>query len=431
MSKKNRAEGPQRAVTPGLLYAIVVDPSTDQSEGMAPTLEAILARWPLRSVSLQLLRHQPEAIADAVLAMSKFALTIPSGDAARAVLAVVENPTRTVELDGGLGHVDLAVVATDSGELLLAAEWRRVERNMKRTVEWCAGSWSDTSDREDSERLILGLLERAHTEPDADARRCLVAIDADRPEASTAAGTAAYSIAAWRGWRLDQTSVHPANTVDMKSLHARMASGGHHALLVVGDGQWSEAAIARFMGSPGRIAACVWVLREGEVPTESLMAALAGFDVPEGSEDPTLGWDAIRKLVEDHEPSEEGAVPGVVCFSSNGRRSVDGSGTYQNPARLGTPMRQLCLAARAFRASNGSVGSGLAEWFRGYGLTYAPDDNGLKAGDVIFKLKGVDYNASHHIKVDEARAWSQTGRIYFAIDYKNYRFIVHHVGGHL
>lgn len=80
------------------------------------------------------------------------------------------------------------------------------------------------------------------------------------------------------------------------------------------------------------------------------------------------------------------------------------------------------------------TGQHLVQWFYdNHGLKFAPSDEKLsKDKDKrYFTLNGKRWDGLPHIKVRDAVSPNEVGRIYFALDSEEKRFIVNHVGLHL
>ena len=72
----------------------------------------------------------------------------------------------------------------------------------------------------------------------------------------------------------------------------------------------------------------------------------------------------------------------------------------------------------------------LEDWFtHDHQLTMSPVDGTLKQmRGHKFDFEGTTYNREPHLKLDDSTCPSEVGRIYFARDFDNLRFIVDHVG---
>jgi hypothetical protein len=103
---------------------------------------------------------------------------------------------------------------------------------------------------------------------------------------------------------------------------------------------------------------------------------------------------------------------------------------YPEDERMLNSLRRLETAAQRWRESKGSIGSRLKEWLGDeFGVRYANSDHELeRRGLDTFEFEGRAWSRVPHIKVDDAKHPGQVGRIYFAIDSDNLRWIVDHVG---
>lgn len=103
---------------------------------------------------------------------------------------------------------------------------------------------------------------------------------------------------------------------------------------------------------------------------------------------------------------------------------------YPDPARMWRFLESLAQAAEAYRAAEGRVGDRLADWVHHeHGIEIALQDSGL--GGAKFEFEGREYDGTPHVKVDDFVDPASCGRIYFAYDSQEPRFIVHHIGLHL
>jgi hypothetical protein len=103
---------------------------------------------------------------------------------------------------------------------------------------------------------------------------------------------------------------------------------------------------------------------------------------------------------------------------------------YPDPSRMWQALIKLREAAEAWRARQGSVRERLKEWVhREFEIEIALQDKRLR-GKVDVEYDGRTYAAEPHVKVDDHKTPDKCGRIYFAIDDDNLRFIVDHIGLH-
>jgi hypothetical protein len=129
------------------------------------------------------------------------------------------------------------------------------------------------------------------------------------------------------------------------------------------------------------------------------------------------------------------AVAGRVCSSfvlTDRAVKQLGNNHYPKPRRMGDHLNTLANVAEAWAKLKGVVGGEFADWaMREHGLNIALHDETLVARKLHeFVLDGVTYSRVPHVRVDHAVAFTDCGRIYFARDSDNLRFIVDHIGLH-
>ncbi len=148
--------------------------------------------------------------------------------------------------------------------------------------------------------------------------------------------------------------------------------------------------------------------------------AHAGLDVPAQE----ISWSSVAEFVTS-EQSDYFAVTGR-CL-----RKLPGC-PYSDPARMRDQLERLARLARAWAKRDGSIGGRLEDWARTQeGLEIALHDAGLVRRRLHeFQFSGLTYNREPHVKVDDAKAFTDCGRIYFALDREGRRFIVDHIGLH-
>jgi hypothetical protein len=93
-------------------------------------------------------------------------------------------------------------------------------------------------------------------------------------------------------------------------------------------------------------------------------------------------------------------------------------------------LERLAKLAEEFGNGRGRLGARLEETGRQLGLDIALFDSNLKAPDIVVEGSVLSVRAEPHVKVDDHKSPDKCGRIYFAVDSDNYRFIVDHVGIH-
>lgn len=148
-----------------------------------------------------------------------------------------------------------------------------------------------------------------------------------------------------------------------------------------------------------------------------------------------VGWEEVVAVESEFDacfsgPDESEQLRAMV-FTARAKRECPRS-SYDDPGKMADHLRSLGQAATEIRMSGGNVGRPLHLWLsEKFGLDYAPTDGNLSRSDRTFTFEGKSWDRQHHIKVDDARGLTQSGRIYFAIDQHKYRLIVDHIGSHL
>lgn len=104
---------------------------------------------------------------------------------------------------------------------------------------------------------------------------------------------------------------------------------------------------------------------------------------------------------------------------------------YRDPRRMLDHVASLEKLAKAFSENSGGIGSRLADYAtREVGIEIALTDGNLKPPSIFVKGESIPLKAMPHVKVDDHKRPDRCGRIYFAIDAKELRFIVDHIGLH-
>jgi len=103
---------------------------------------------------------------------------------------------------------------------------------------------------------------------------------------------------------------------------------------------------------------------------------------------------------------------------------------YQNEELMYRTLTRLSEAAALWRLQGGDMSERLHDWLiTTFGLRYSPIDKGLKTkGLDTFEFGEHRYSRVHHIKLEDHVPPSRVGRIYFALDTSDHRWIVDHVG---
>jgi hypothetical protein len=102
---------------------------------------------------------------------------------------------------------------------------------------------------------------------------------------------------------------------------------------------------------------------------------------------------------------------------------------YPFPDRMLHCLTRLRAAAEAWRTERGQISRRLRDWMHEeFGIEIALHGAGL--ANPSFQFQGQEYRGEPHVKVDDFKDPAQCGRIYFAIDSEQLRFIVCYVGLH-
>ncbi|GAA0953272.1 hypothetical protein [Actinocorallia libanotica] len=120
---------------------------------------------------------------------------------------------------------------------------------------------------------------------------------------------------------------------------------------------------------------------------------------------------------------------GGLVFTSAAQRSWIRC-RYQNEELMYQTLDRLSEAAAQWRGSSGDVRERLHDWLiRTVGLRYSPIDKALKKNGLDrFWFAGRQFSRVHHIKLEDHVPPTRVGRIYFALDTRDHRWIVDHVG---
>jgi hypothetical protein len=106
------------------------------------------------------------------------------------------------------------------------------------------------------------------------------------------------------------------------------------------------------------------------------------------------------------------------------------SSPYPDPERMLSHLERLAKLAAEFGTGRGRLGARLEDAGRLLGLDIALFDSSLNAPNIVVEGSVLSVRAEPHVKVDDHKSPDKCGRIYFAVDSDNYRFIVDHVGVH-
>lgn len=170
----------------------------------------------------------------------------------------------------------------------------------------------------------------------------------------------------------------------------------------------------------------VFRLDEVDFDQALMLARLLLDDLPDGATaaEPPHDWEHFEARLTDLERKS-------FAITENARQTVRSTG-YPHPSRMWEHLEALANAAAAFAEVSAEVGGRLADWIHSeFGIEVAMHDDNLQGGQKTFYHEGTAYSREPHVKVDDAKAWIEVGRIYFAVDPEGSRFIVDHIGGKL
>lgn len=156
----------------------------------------------------------------------------------------------------------------------------------------------------------------------------------------------------------------------------------------------------------------------------------------------------VKELIEDKKPRTTGlddphswaeAIPMFTALvtdyfqlSDNALACLHSNNAYQHPARMLHHFKALQRLALAYSSNQGNLGGNITEIAHSqFSIEIALSDKSLdppvvKINNAIIK----DAKAVPHVKVDDVKSKNECGRIYFAIQQSQMRFIVDHIGIH-
>jgi hypothetical protein len=117
-------------------------------------------------------------------------------------------------------------------------------------------------------------------------------------------------------------------------------------------------------------------------------------------------------------------------FVLTGRaRAMLATNPYPRPERMLDFTRRLAATAKLYRERSGQLGTSIAEFaLAEQALEIAMHDRSLSVP--MISMDGRDLDPRPHVKVDDYKTPDQCGRIYFAVDHVDFRFVVDHIGLH-
>lgn len=101
---------------------------------------------------------------------------------------------------------------------------------------------------------------------------------------------------------------------------------------------------------------------------------------------------------------------------------------YPYPARMCRHLAALAAIAKRYHDNAGALGQRLEDIATEHEIEIAMFDSKLTPNSV--KSGEHSYRAEPHVKVDDAKAANECGRIYFAMDNRKFLFLVDHIGLH-
>jgi hypothetical protein len=161
---------------------------------------------------------------------------------------------------------------------------------------------------------------------------------------------------------------------------------------------------------------------ELETAKANLLAVTSWKDEPEdrdeavdGDQEPPESWGEFADRVDDLVgPGFSLTARGEQCAREN---------AYPSPRRMWEHLQRLSEAGHSYYEAGGAVGDRFAEWggttFR---LDVALQDSSYAA--TTFTYEGHELSRLPHVKIDDAVAPNEVGRIYFAIDSDRSRLVV-------
>lgn len=108
-----------------------------------------------------------------------------------------------------------------------------------------------------------------------------------------------------------------------------------------------------------------------------------------------------------------------------------GGNPYPYPDRMFEHVQKLSRIAEVYRERRGDLGNRLSDFAMAQeGIEIALTDSNLKISALRHPGVTEQLFAKPHVKVDDAKSPDKVGRIYFALDSANLRFVVDHIGLH-
>lgn len=138
-------------------------------------------------------------------------------------------------------------------------------------------------------------------------------------------------------------------------------------------------------------------------------------DETEGRREPPDSWGELsERILELLSPGFAITDRAQECSESN---------HYPSPGRMWDSLEKLAEAGDAFNAAGGETRQRFSDWIHeNYGLDVSLQDGSYENHQ--FEFEGSTLSRLPHVKVDDAVAPSEVGRIYFALDTDNARLVV-------
>jgi hypothetical protein len=128
-------------------------------------------------------------------------------------------------------------------------------------------------------------------------------------------------------------------------------------------------------------------------------------------------WDEVAE----HMPALAG--PGF-ALSTQAEECAEGEGRYPHPASMWRALRALERVGRVYNEQGAELGMRFEEFaLQEGGLDVALQDSTYEE-ECFFEFEGQEHSRLAHVKIDDAKAANEVGRIYFALDPEHNRLIV-------
>ena len=243
--------------------------------------------------------------------------------------------------------------------------------------------------------------------------------------------TAALTHDLWaRGYRLEKTLSSPRRRADWSAGELRRFKG---EVVLIASGRCGGQASRMLASAPAT--ASVITLDEDDseqlraewqmVFADSSLDGVAGAPQASGAAVTETTWQDVKTAVEALQSKR-------FVLTDRAWKHLDGSCPYPKPDRMLDHLRLLAAAAETWGAAGGNVGGDFVLWAKTtFELNVSALDERLAKRKLDkFVFEDTEHSREPHVKVDDGVAFTDCGRIYFARDTGNHRFIVDHVGLH-